>query len=204
MELYLVRHGQSAGNCGAADVDPPLTPLGQMQAAALGEALSDIRFDLIVSSPLIRAVETAAAVAERQKTAPTVLIDPLFAECSTPGDFAQSPARIRALLPNAGFAALSLAPYAGEQARANACIDALFSYAYKNPEPPENMLIVAHGTFNAMLICGLLGAELKKGVIVSQGNACLNRFSFFTDNGENRIRLVSLNDLHHLPPAQRI
>ena len=201
MELYLVRHGQTDGTTNPAD--PPLTASGREQAAALGEALAPVRFDLIVSSHLIRAVETAAAIAIRQQNAPPVLIDPLFAECGTPKDFRQSPAHVRAMLPYARFGSFPPAPFPDEQARINACLERLRALAYETTDGPENLLIAAHGTFNAMLIYGLLGAKPQKNVILSQGNACLNRISFFTENGTPRIRLVSLNDLQHLPPAQR-
>jgi broad specificity phosphatase PhoE len=79
--LWLVRHGQSAGNVardaaeqsGLAmidlphrDVDVPLSPLGRRQAAALGEWFArmpeDERPQVILSSPYIRARETAEAV----------------------------------------------------------------------------------------------------------------------------------------------
>ena len=61
--LILARHGQSTGNAaglllGRADL--PLTDLGRRQAAAIGAALRGA--DRVVSSPLQRAAETAAAI----------------------------------------------------------------------------------------------------------------------------------------------
>jgi broad specificity phosphatase PhoE len=60
--LFVVRHGQTAANAagqllGRADV--LLTETGREQAASLAEAVG--RVDLVVSSPLQRARETAAA-----------------------------------------------------------------------------------------------------------------------------------------------
>ena len=60
--IYIIRHGESVGNLhriclGHTDLD--LTELGHMQAKTTTEALSDIRFDAIYSSDLIRAVHTA-------------------------------------------------------------------------------------------------------------------------------------------------
>ncbi len=60
--IYLIRHGQSIGNrlhlmLGHTDLD--LTELGLAQANATAEALSNIHFDAIYSSDLIRAMYTA-------------------------------------------------------------------------------------------------------------------------------------------------
>ena len=60
--LFIVRHGQTQANADGlvlGRADPPLTDLGRRQAAALGRALpAPAR---VVSSPLRRAQETAAA-----------------------------------------------------------------------------------------------------------------------------------------------
>lgn len=59
--LILVRHGQTVLNAGArlqGRGDAPLTELGRQQAAATAAAIAP---DRVVSSPLLRARETAAA-----------------------------------------------------------------------------------------------------------------------------------------------
>ena len=67
------------------------------------------------------------------------------------------------------------------------------------PVWPENLLIVAHGTFNAHLIGELVQFPFDKNIIVSQHNACVNRFSLFTVNGVRRLRFLAMNDVRHLP-----
>ena len=62
MELYAIRHGQSAANAiqahaGWAQV--PLTELGREQAAKTGELLKGLEFERIIVSDLLRARETA-------------------------------------------------------------------------------------------------------------------------------------------------
>jgi 2,3-bisphosphoglycerate-dependent phosphoglycerate mutase len=81
--LWLARHGQSAGNVAAAqalaegrplievpdrDVDVPLSPLGRRQAVALGawfaRQLPEERPTVVMSSPYLRAADTARAIQE--------------------------------------------------------------------------------------------------------------------------------------------
>jgi broad specificity phosphatase PhoE len=63
--LVLVRHGQTALNAGGRlqgrRIDEPLTSVGQRQAAAAAGAVDLSRVTRVVSSPLLRARETAAA-----------------------------------------------------------------------------------------------------------------------------------------------
>lgn len=64
--LHIVRHGRTAANAAGVllgRIDAPLDELGREQAAALAGALGPV--DRIVTSPLTRTRETAAAIAER-------------------------------------------------------------------------------------------------------------------------------------------
>lgn len=59
--LWLVRHGEPVGG----QHDPPLTRLGHEQSEAVGERLVALDPCAVVSSPLVRACETAAPLARR-------------------------------------------------------------------------------------------------------------------------------------------
>ena len=62
MEILLVRHGETEWSRTGRHTgwsDPPLTKEGERQARAVGEALRDRSFALVLSSPLQRARETA-------------------------------------------------------------------------------------------------------------------------------------------------
>ena len=61
MRLFLVRHAEAAP--GEPDDLRPLTPGGREGARALGEKLAAERPDAVVSSPLLRARETAEQIA---------------------------------------------------------------------------------------------------------------------------------------------
>jgi broad specificity phosphatase PhoE len=68
MILYIVRHGESLGNTGEdTGHDPALSEKGRLQARLLGERMSKVSLECIMSSTLIRAQETARAVALHQK-----------------------------------------------------------------------------------------------------------------------------------------
>ena len=74
--LLVVRHGQSEWNAigrWQGRADPPLTDEGRRQVADAAKVLGT--FDAVVASPLVRAVETAAVLADRLGIGP-VLIDP--------------------------------------------------------------------------------------------------------------------------------
>ena len=74
MHLLLIRHGETTrvdSETGIAD--PPLTDNGREQARRLAEWLKDERLDHIVVSPLRRARETAAPLAERFGLEPEVI-----------------------------------------------------------------------------------------------------------------------------------
>ncbi|MEA3077276.1 MAG: alpha-ribazole phosphatase [Actinomycetota bacterium] len=79
--LVLVRHGQTALNAGGRlqgrRVDEPLTSLGQRQAAAAARFVDLSRVTRVVSSPLLRARETAAAFSS---SSCSVEVDPRWTE----------------------------------------------------------------------------------------------------------------------------
>src|SRR3954452_6706207 len=66
-EVVLVRHGSVAftgGGFAGGGADPPLTDPGPAQPPAFVHARAGTSFQVLVTSPLRRAVETAAPLAE--------------------------------------------------------------------------------------------------------------------------------------------
>ena len=87
LEIFYVRHANTQpGSNGDRDIcDIDLTPLGEEQIKLLGKRFENYRFDAIISSPLIRCVKTAAAVAKSTGYNPTIEIMPeLIEKGSTP------------------------------------------------------------------------------------------------------------------------
>jgi probable phosphoglycerate mutase len=76
--VLVVRHGLTAATGTALAGRTPGIPLddrGQAQAAAVAERLAQVRLDRIISSPLERCAQTAAAIAARQPGNPEVTVD---------------------------------------------------------------------------------------------------------------------------------
>jgi len=85
-ELYIMRHGLAVARSGGAildDVKRPLTPEGKQKMREIAAGLVKTGFDVdwIVSSPLVRAVETAEMVGEELTSKPPLE----FCEALRPG-----------------------------------------------------------------------------------------------------------------------
>ncbi|MDE0446846.1 MAG: histidine phosphatase family protein [Spirochaetaceae bacterium] len=90
MELYLIRHGQSANNLreqalaahgGALPAvtaprmaDPPLTDLGKQQARLAGESLRDEGITTLYCGPMLRTLQTARIIGELLDLSPHVFV----------------------------------------------------------------------------------------------------------------------------------
>ena len=86
--IVCLRHGESTFNAAhrATGQDPGhrdarLTERGQGQARAARERLAAVPFELVVTSPLTRAIETSAIVFGEHPAAPRVLVEVLHREC---------------------------------------------------------------------------------------------------------------------------
>lgn len=70
MRIYLVRHGETELNqkkCYYGHMDVCLSENGVRQANALGEFFRQYSFDMVISSPLVRAVKTAECILKGRK-----------------------------------------------------------------------------------------------------------------------------------------
>ena len=66
--IYIIRHGETQFNVEkriTGRMDIPINEVGKKQALIVKEKLKDISFDLVFSSPLIRTIETAKIVTDK-------------------------------------------------------------------------------------------------------------------------------------------
>lgn len=92
MNIYIVRHGQVPHNALKQynTTDEDLTDLGIKQAKKLREMIKDMKFDIVISSPLIRAVHTANIININNKE---VIFDDRIKERSC-GDLSGKPLEV--------------------------------------------------------------------------------------------------------------
>lgn len=67
MQLYLIRHAESENNAKPAyqrNEDPSLTAIGRMQADLLAKWVSTLKFDVLITSPVLRAVQTTRFIVD--------------------------------------------------------------------------------------------------------------------------------------------
>lgn len=80
--LYLVRHGEAAASYDEHP-DPGLSAHGRTQAEQVAERLTSLGPSAVVSSPMARAQETAAPLAQAWAT--PVIVNPAVSEIPSPG-----------------------------------------------------------------------------------------------------------------------
>lgn len=65
MQLYLIRHAESANNAGPTYQrveDPEITPVGRLQAGHLADWLATLTADAMITSPFLRTLQTAIPI----------------------------------------------------------------------------------------------------------------------------------------------
>jgi probable phosphoglycerate mutase len=201
LEVCLVRHGQSLSNAAGlwqGQGDSPLNDIGRTQVERLSEAIADTRYDVVLSSDLSRAADTAKAAGVK------VEHDPAWREIDV-GEwegltmeqvFERFPEQIEALKARQTFAIGGGESWPEVYERADASLASL-----RQRLPAGGRAIVfTHGGIIAALLAGLLGARndfpWPLGRMRNTGRTTL-RFS------GGRVKLVSHNDDTHIPTKLR-
>lgn len=204
MKLYLVRHGESAGNAIRIHQpnDTPLSSLGQQQAHLLSKRFKTIDIDLILSSHYTRAHETAKMIANQTKK--PLVIDETLHEIRRPSSLIGKPSedpeviKVKQLIENNQEKNWH---YEDEEniyefiERAHEFLDDI------SGRGEENILAVSHGRFIAALICVVLvGKRLTPEIYnhLSSGMLISNTGISVLHRKRNRWLLETWNDNAHL------
>ncbi len=204
MRLIVVRHGETSYNAqrrftGQSDV--PLNSLGERQAAALIECLSTEQLDAIVTSDLERTRITAKAIALNHGLSIQEDID--LRELAF-GEW-EGYTYDEVLARDATLASLwrsdptEYAPPGGEtvaQLR-DRCAQALHRWQTQYPE--ASVLWVTHGGLIGVLLCHVLGIDLKRRWQFRHDNASISEIRL---HDEHAI-IVRLNETAHIRTLRR-
>ncbi len=201
LEVCLVRHAESVSNAKGVwqgHGDAPLSDLGQTQADALERVLADEHFDLVISSDLSRAADTAQAARK------PIELDPAWREIDV-GDWEgmtmeevveRFPEQIAALKERRAFAVGGGETWPEVFARADGALRAL----RKRMPEGGRVIVFTHGGIIAAILAGLVDARNRwpwpLGRMRNTGRSTL-RFS------GSRVALVGHNDDSHIPNHHR-
>ena len=153
--IYFIRHGESKSNVGGVimgGAKTALTAHGRAQASFVGERLSRLAVDIVVSSTYLRARQTGEIIAE--KIMKPIEYSNLFVEwhlgSNRIGKRADDPELLRQLR--------ELIEHVGEEGRiadeenfSDLDRRAAHALAYLADRPEQNMAVVSHGWFLPVL-----------------------------------------------------
>ncbi len=204
MRILLARHGETPWNAEGryqGQIDIPLSPVGEAQAAALGQRLRDLPIGRAVASPLSRALRTAELALGEERTR-MLDIDPDLQEIAH-GEWegllaseidGKDPARLRAWREEPDTVLMP----GGESLRQ--VLDRSWrglARAMEGLGRDDTLLLVAHDAVNRVLLCRIMGLPLSRLWSFRQAPTTLNLLE-----GEDidSLEVVRLNDCaHHTP-----
>lgn len=165
MELYLIRHGETDWNRQKrmqGQTDIPLNEYGRELARITAAAISDIDFDIVYSSPLIRAKETAQILIGNKKL--DIITDERLKEISFGNDEGVPSVKLRADFSSFFFEPEKFIPSEGGESYEDLCSrtkDFLTDRIYPLKNTSKKVLIVAHGALNKSIILNLKNLPIK-------------------------------------------
>ena len=206
LEIFYIRHADAdKGDIADRDrCDRDLTPLGEEQLKYLAKRFEGAHFDAVLSSPLVRTVRTAAAVAAVLDGEPAVEIVPeLIERGATPG-YAGCPTEyLKRYYPKLTVCADNIfggegGDFANETKedtlqRAKAVTD----YILKRFGYGKRIIIVSHGVFGINFYQAAMGVMNEYNFRMTTHNTAVTKLKF-TSDGVRRISFS--NDFSHLLP----
>ena len=187
--IYLVRHGEHQDAEHGVD-DGPLSPRGRRQAELIADRLSGLPLDAVWHSPLLRATETARAIAERL---PSVTPEPsaLLFDCVPTGMTDDTPAVYEPF-----FGSVTAAEV---EAGAAQMADAVNEFLVRKQGDVHEVLIT-HNFVIAWFAREVLGAPDWRWMTLNQAHCGLTVIS---QKQGRPWTLVNHNELSHLPMELR-
>lgn len=163
--ILCIRHGQSTFNAFAAEsggdplhYDARLSTLGEQQVRQAREQLREVAVDLVITSPLTRALQTAAGLFGDHPSSPTILVEALHRErVENSCDIGRSPALLAQEFPAFVLDHLPEVWWHthGDPDERGVCVEPLETVELRAAEfrrmlmlrPERVIAVVGHGTF---------------------------------------------------------
>ncbi len=200
--LYLVRHGATDANLQKPAVlqgrglNGSLSAIGRQQAEAVGRFFAGLKIDHVYASPMSRARETAAAIAEHHQHDVQPLDDIMEVDVGQWeghdwGTIMQNhPLEYAAFMEDPGqHAYLGGESYGDVQRRVQPVLQSLLE-----KHVGESVVVVAHNVVNRVYLAGLLGLDLKFAKGIRQTNTGVNLIR----HRRGETELMTLNAHFHL------
>lgn len=181
--IYLVRHGETDWNHAQrlqGTTDTGLNQIGVAQAREVADRFRALTGATVVTSPLVRARDTARAIALRNHLA--LVIDPLLVEINH-GSWAGTTlptierscpgAVIDGHLQPAAFDLSGGEPLDAAYSRASTVLQRLVSAS-----PGTPVVVVSHGVIDALLMCTAAGNVPTEMIRYALPNGCTYRLLF--------------------------
>lgn len=200
--LVFVRHAETeltaqrrySGRC-----DAPLTPLGQAQAEAAATRVAALSVTAVLTSPLVRCVATAEAIAKAAGNLPVVR-EPAFLECDFGSWEGLRFADICERWPNeldAWLSSTAVAPPGGESFEAVARRVRSGVTRLRQAHPGQPVAVVAHASPIKIVLRDALDAGDAFLHRLQLDPGALSIVDFYQDGG---IAVCTINDTAHLLP----
>jgi len=177
MKIYLVRHAEKERE----GENPNLTKKGVKQAKLLAKRLKKIKFDKFYCSDLNRTVETAGIVSKEVKLKP--IQESCLREFET--DLIKT----------------NKNKWTKAEKNQYKRLISFINKLIKNKSQEENILLIAHGFVNRVVMAHLLKMHLKKFITFTQNETCLNVLHW--NEKHKNWRLEKMNDNSHIPERLR-
>lgn len=199
--VFLVRHGQTDMNVQrivqGPRLDPPLSAPGKEQARAVARRLLPEPIAAVYTSPMLRARQTAQAIADVHGLEPRILAG--FTEydwglyCGRKEE-GETEAAMKGVFAKWWAGDLDARPADGETAReAELRVRAAFAAALAESAQHPAIAVVAHGRINKILLASLLDGDLAKQERYPQHNTAVT----LLEGEGDAWRAVYVNDTAH-------
>jgi probable phosphoglycerate mutase len=201
--IHLVRHGQSFNTHPSEDdlspINPPLTPVGQLQAKCVARRLAALPIDLLVSSPMLRTLDTARPISIATGL-PVMVWSRCYEYREATGYRCQGAAALRLLYPEAHFPS-DLSEdgwdYGNESLESGTGRSIEFLYwldAQASQTAMRRVVVVSHGTFTRLALSQLFGCGLDGLRRLWFDNTAVTTLEL----SARGFRVLGLNDTTHL------